>query len=190
MVCIVLSQALILSVMREICLESFESKHHVRSQLTAASQQDCKWGTGAFYQKSCSRTSVLSKAYHEEISVERLSMLPTALRCLTASLRISRSSPLEVLCDPLQRLACQTRAPLQCTGCFHLPVVSLATHAILGRLQDSSKDGGSCSPMLKHELRQYCQQPVARSEDIFTYEGPLQKAVGSLKASVCPLNTP
>ena len=139
----------------------------MHSQLTAASQQDCKWGTGAFYQKACSR--VLSKAFHEAISVERLSMLPTALRCLTASLRISRSSPLEVLCDPLQRLACQARAPLHCTGSFHLPVVSLATHAILGRLQDSSKDDGSCSPMLKHELRQYCQQPVARSEDIFTY---------------------
>ena len=114
-------------------------------------------------------------------------MLPTALRCLTSTLRSSRSTPVEILCDPLQRLACQLRAPLQHTPSFQLPTVSLAIHAIAGRLQDDAKDDGNCSNFLPSQHRQYCQQPVARSDDTFTYEGPLRKAVGSLKVRKCLL---
>ena len=112
-------------------------------------------------------------------------MLPTALRCLTSCLRSSRSSPVEVLCDPLQRLACQLRAPLQYTSSLQLPTASFATHAVLDRLQDDARHDRSCSSLFPTQLRQYCQQPVAMSDNVFTYEGPLKKAVGSLKARKC-----
>ena len=113
-------------------------------------------------------------------------MLPTALRCLTFTLRSCRSSQLEVLCDPLQRLAPALRAPLQYTACSFLPASSFATQVLPERMQDNTDANSSYSRVLDRKSRTYCQQPTMRSDNIFTYEGPLQKAVGNLKASTLP----
>ena len=119
-------------------------------------------------------------------------MLPTALRCLTFTVRSCRSSQLEVLCDPLQRLAPDLRAPLQYTACSFLPISSFATQVLPERTQENTDANSSYSRVLDLKSRTYCQQPIVRSDNIFTYEGPLQKAVGNLKASIfppdCPLN--
>lgn len=110
-------------------------------------------------------------------------MLPTALRCLTASLRTQRSPLLELLCDPLQSLAPHARAPLHYTLRNNFQAHCFATQTSPDRVELApNAEHGSDGRWQQSQHRMFSEQPAVRSDKIFTYEGPLQKAVGNLKA--------
>lgn len=112
-------------------------------------------------------------------------MMPTALRAVSSACRTPRSLLLQVLCDPLQCLVLDARAPIHATFRSSLPISLSAFHTIPDRPEQArEKHNGSFASTPQLQQRPLCQQPSIRRDDIFEYVGPLQKAVGSLKVSL------
>ena len=125
-------------------------------------------------------------------------MLPTALRSLPISSILHRSgsvapAALELLCDPLQRLVHPNNV-LYCgqTSSVHYTCqIPLIAKDLSGFDQTRVR---SETPSATEQLRWspatssrcYSDQPAVRSDDVVVYEGPLKKAVRSLKVRARP----
>lgn len=121
-------------------------------------------------------------------------MLPTALRSFRVSSLLARSelfapAAIELLCDPLQRLVYPSNVLYyaQSYSIHHTcqypqlakPLVEIDKIRANGARHSVTEQGVRflASPL----VRCYSDQPSVRSDDIVVYEGPLKKAVHSLK---------
>ena len=121
-------------------------------------------------------------------------MLPTALRSFRVSSFLARSESLapaaiELLCDPLQRLVhpsnviyCAQERSIHCT-CEYTQlaksVIQPNRNKAAGARHNTTEQLATLLPV--PAARCYSDQPAVRSDDVIVYEGPLKKAVHSLK---------